>query len=75
MFCSLVASYSQINVVAPSERTCLIDLYVDYLTGSTVSYSNFFQLGAYHTIDLELNRPFTIHKDLWDSVALDRLSK
>ena len=32
-----------------------------------------FQLGAYHTLDLELNRKFTLTKDEWDSVALDRI--
>lgn len=30
-------------------------------------------MGAYHTIDLELNRKFTLGKEEWDSVALDRL--
>ncbi|XP_022258840.1 protein pelota-like isoform X2 [Limulus polyphemus] len=30
-------------------------------------------MGAYHTIDLELNRKFTLVKAHWDSVALDRL--
>lgn len=30
-------------------------------------------MGAYHTLDLELNRKFTLHKSLWDSVALERV--
>jgi protein pelota len=30
-------------------------------------------MGAYHTIDLEANRKFTITKAEWDSVALDRV--
>ena len=32
-----------------------------------------FQMGAYHTLDLELNRTFTLAKQQWDSVALDRI--
>jgi protein pelota len=32
-------------------------------------------MGAYHTIDLELNRKFTILKREWDSVALDRIDE
>lgn len=30
-------------------------------------------MGAYHTLDLELNRPFTLTKSLWDIIDLDRL--
>lgn len=30
-------------------------------------------MGAYHTLDLELNRKFTLKKALWDSVALERV--
>lgn len=30
-------------------------------------------MGAYHTLDLELNRKFTLRKQEWDSVALDRI--
>lgn len=30
-------------------------------------------MGAYHTIDLEVNRKFTLAKSEWDSVALERV--
>jgi protein pelota len=30
-------------------------------------------LGAYHTIDLELNREFTVSKENWDTISLDRI--
>lgn len=33
------------------------------------------QMGAYHTIELELNRKFTLAKKNWDSVVLDRIGK
>ena len=31
------------------------------------------KMGAYHTLDLELNRKFTLAKAEWDSVALERV--
>ena len=31
------------------------------------------KMGAYHTIDLQLNQKFTLAKEHWDFVALDRL--
>lgn len=30
-------------------------------------------MGAYHTIDLEVNRAFTLTKPEWDSIALERI--
>ena len=41
------------------------------------SNSYFFdqQMGAYHTIDLELNRKFTLLKEYWDIIALERVGK
>jgi Predicted RNA-binding proteins len=30
-------------------------------------------MGAYHTLDLEVNRKFTLTKSEWDSVALERV--
>lgn len=30
-------------------------------------------MGAYHTIDLELNRKFTLMKEEWDSIDLERI--
>lgn len=33
------------------------------------------QMGAYHTLDLELQRNFTISKQCWDTVVLDRLEE
>ena len=32
-------------------------------------------MGAYHTIDLELNRKFTLIKEYWDVIALERVGK
>jgi protein pelota len=30
-------------------------------------------MGSYHTIDLELNRNFTLLKPEWDTIALERV--
>lgn len=30
-------------------------------------------MGAYHTLDLEINRKFTLTKPEWDSVSLERV--
>lgn len=30
-------------------------------------------MGAYHTLDLEMNRKFSITKPEWDSIALERV--
>jgi protein pelota len=41
--------------------------------GTNCEENQFVKLGAYHTIDLELNRKFEISKHEWDSVALERI--
>ena len=43
------------------------------LKGRNVEENHYVKLGAYHTLDLELNRKFVLYKDEWDSVALDRI--
>ena len=30
-------------------------------------------MGAYHTVDLELNRKFTLIKQEWDIISLERI--
>ena len=41
--------------------------------GTNFEENQFVKMGAYHTIDLELNRKFEISKSEWDSVALERI--
>lgn len=43
------------------------------LKGRNVVENDYVKIGQYHTLDLELNKKFTLHKKDWDSVALDRL--
>ena len=31
------------------------------------------KMGAYHTVDLELNRKFVLAKDCWDAIVLERV--
>ncbi|KAK7087533.1 protein pelota-like [Littorina saxatilis] len=43
--------------------------------GRNVCENQYVKLGAYHTLDLELNRPFTLAKHEWDSVSLQRIEE
>ena len=41
--------------------------------GVNVEEHEHVKLGQYHTVDLVLHQSFTLHKDSWDAVYLDRL--
>lgn len=41
--------------------------------GRNVCENQYVKMGAYHTLDLEMNRPFTLSKSEWDSVTLERI--
>ena len=41
--------------------------------GRNVTENKFVKMGAYHTIDLELSKDFTLAKGRWDAVYLERL--
>lgn len=43
------------------------------LKGRNIEENQFVKMGAYHTLDLELNRKFTIRKSEWDSISLERV--
>ncbi|GBG59018.1 hypothetical protein CBR_g24366 [Chara braunii] len=45
------------------------------LRGKNVTENEHVRLGAYHTLELEQQRPFTLRKGQWDSLALDRLKQ
>ena len=32
-------------------------------------------MGAYHTVLLEMNRQFTLNKEEWDSITLERIGE
>ena len=41
--------------------------------GRNIEENEFVKMGAYHTIDIEANRKFTLAKTEWDTVALERI--
>lgn len=41
--------------------------------GRNIEENQYVKMGQYHTIDLELNRKFTVAKDYWDCIAMDRV--
>lgn len=41
--------------------------------GRNIQENQYVKMGAYHTLDLELNRKFTLCKETWDTIALDRI--
>ncbi|CAM9139285.1 unnamed protein product [Lampetra planeri] len=43
--------------------------------GTNIQENQYVKMGAYHTIELELNRKFTLAKKSWDSVVLDRIDQ
>jgi len=43
------------------------------LKGRNIEENEYVKMGAYHTIDLELNRKFTLMKEEWDSIDLGRI--
>jgi len=43
------------------------------LKGRNIVENQYVKMGAYHTIDLELNRKFEIAKPEWDSISLGRV--
>ncbi|KAG8321263.1 hypothetical protein J6590_049571 [Homalodisca vitripennis] len=43
------------------------------LKGRNIEENQYVKMGAYHTLDLEVNRKFSLCKPEWDSVALERV--
>uniref|UniRef100_A0A674DTM9 Protein pelota homolog n=2 Tax=Salmo trutta TaxID=8032 RepID=A0A674DTM9_SALTR len=43
--------------------------------GTNIQENQYVKMGAYHTIELELNRKFTLAKKIWDSVVLERIEQ
>ncbi|TPX47936.1 hypothetical protein SeMB42_g03035 [Synchytrium endobioticum] len=45
------------------------------VNGRNITENKYVKMGAYHTIDLELNRLFTLKKHEWDIIALNRIDE
>ncbi|XP_044731714.1 protein pelota [Chrysoperla carnea] len=43
------------------------------LKGRNIEENQYVKMGAYHTLDLELNRKFSLQKPEWDSISLERV--
>jgi len=43
------------------------------INGKNVAENKYIKLGAHHSLDINLNCKFSIQKDFWDSVSLDRV--
>lgn len=43
------------------------------LKGRNVEENQYVKMGAYHTLDLELNRKFELTKPEWDTISLERI--
>ncbi|XP_029462626.1 protein pelota homolog [Rhinatrema bivittatum] len=43
--------------------------------GTNIQENDYVKMGAYHTIELEPNRKFTLAKKQWDSVVLERIDQ
>lgn len=41
--------------------------------GRNIQENQYVKMGAYHTVDLELNRKFVLAKECWDAIALERI--
>lgn len=57
----------QVETVDFDTQACVLRL-----KGRNVQENQYVKMGAYHTLDLEVNRKFTVRKS-WDSVDLDRV--
>ena len=44
-----------------------------HVKGRNIQENQYVKMGAYHTLDLEPNRKFTLAKQHWDTVHLDRI--
>ena len=45
------------------------------VNGKTCEESKHVKRGSFHTIDLQMNRNFSLHKDEWDSIFNDRIDE
>ena len=43
------------------------------LSGRNLTENEHVKLGAYHTLEVEMHRPFQIYKTLWDALDLARI--
>ena len=45
------------------------------VTGKVSEENSYVKMGAFHTLDLEMNRDVKIIKEMWDAIALQRVDE
>ncbi|KAJ3224482.1 hypothetical protein HDU81_008535 [Chytriomyces hyalinus] len=60
----------QVETVEFDTQACMLRV-----NGRNVQENKFVKMGGYHTLDLEMHKPFTISKESWDMIALDRIQQ
>ena len=45
------------------------------LRGKNTTENEHVKLGAYHTLEIELQRPFSLYKQAWDLLDLERIKQ
>lgn len=58
----------QVETIDFDTQACVLRL-----KGRNIQENQYVKMGAYHTLDLELNRKFELTKEEWDVIALDRV--
>ena len=66
---------SETNTEANTRSSQLVTTYLKpfFNLGRNIEENQYVKMGAYHTLDVELNKKFTIRKTEWDSVHLERI--
>jgi protein pelota len=52
-----------------------INIKIPCFLGQNIQENEHVRLGAYHTLDIEINRQFTLTKEVWDTMDLERLQQ
>ncbi|KAJ3261331.1 hypothetical protein HK103_005939 [Boothiomyces macroporosus] len=67
---------SQKTTLTIKVETVFFDVQASVLrvNGKNIEENKYVKMGQYHTLDLELHRPFTIEKEEWDIIHLDRIN-
>nr|CAG4650197.1 EOG090X07BV [Sida crystallina] len=58
----------EVEMVDFDTQACMLRL-----KGRNVEENQYVKMGAYHTVDIEANRKFSLTKSCWDIVALERI--
>jgi len=67
---TLTVRVEQIDEASFDTQSCMLRL-----KGRNIEENQHVKMGAFHTLELELNRKFELRKPLWDSVHLERIEQ